>query len=74
MSVTREQLEDSIRALSGKDRLTPAEERRLSELTRDLSATVGHPTGLWRDFRPRDLLQASDLGELWISPDFRPRM
>jgi hypothetical protein len=28
------------------------------------------PTGVWRDFRPGDPLQAPDLGELWISPDF----
>jgi transposase len=31
-------------------------------------------TGLRRDFPPEDLLQASDLGKLWISPDFRPGM
>lgn len=31
-------------------------------------------TGLRRDFRPGDPTQASDLGKLWISPDFRARM
>jgi hypothetical protein len=34
----------------------------------------GTPTGLRRDFRSGDPPQASDLGKLWISPDFRSRM
>jgi hypothetical protein len=41
------------------------------------AAALGMPlrlTGLRRDFPLSDLLQASDLGKLWISPDFRPRM
>ena len=31
-------------------------------------------TGLRRDFRPEGPPQASDLGKLWISLDFRARM
>jgi hypothetical protein len=34
-----------------------------------VDSRTGH-TGVWRDFRPGDPLQAPDLGELWISPDF----
>ena len=42
--------------------------------TWELHRCVENRSGLRRDFRPGNLLQASDLGKLWISPDFRPRM
>ncbi len=44
-----------------------------TSIARELVA-VHIPTGLWRDFRLGDPVQASDLGKLWISLDFRPRM
>ena len=58
--------------------------RTINPTTRFVSLIVGGTiglglvlvikTGLRRDFRPGDPTQASDLGKLWISPDFRARM
>jgi HK97 family phage major capsid protein len=50
MTATRKELlEQEIRAIGNTARkLTPAEERRLSELTRDLSRTIGHPVSVTR--------------------------
>ena len=50
MTATRKELlETEIRAIGNTARkLTPAEERHLSELTRDLSGTIGHPVSVTR--------------------------
>jgi HK97 family phage major capsid protein len=48
MTASREQLETEIRALGKQSVLTPANERQLAQLTRDLSATLGHPVTVHR--------------------------
>ena len=48
MTATRQEFERQIRSLAKQSHLTPADERRLSELTRDLSSVVGHPVSITR--------------------------
>jgi HK97 family phage major capsid protein len=48
MSASKEQLESEIRTLAKQARFTPADERQLATLTRDLSGVVGHPISVTR--------------------------
>jgi HK97 family phage major capsid protein len=52
-SKTRPELESEIRTLSSQANFTPADRARLGQLTRDLSALIGHPVTVTRgDGRP----------------------
>ena len=51
MSSTKEQLESEIRAFGSQGNLSPADERRLAELTRELSSVIGHPVTVHRGDR-----------------------
>jgi HK97 family phage major capsid protein len=51
MSRTRQELESEIRAVASQSNLSGADERRLAELTRELSSNVGHPITVTRGDR-----------------------